>query len=273
MKAKLSITYAKDILRIPYRAMKKQLRWFKVFYWALLNLAYRLNFLSVYRIPVIINNFNRLTYPQQLIAFLEQCGFVNIVILDNDSKYQPLLDYYKNCRHNVVKLGKNYGHLALWKSALYKRYRWNYFIYTDPDVLPVERCPLNFIEYFKSVLDKTNALDKVGFGIKIDDLPDWFRLKAKTIDHEKKFWTTEVEPGVYEAQIDTTFALYKPFTGLKFGEVHTLAAYRFGAPYMVRHLPWYTDSANLSEEEQYYLKMSNASSSIATNLRSINGLN
>ena len=28
-------------------------------------------------------------------------------------------------------------------------------------------------------------------------------------------------------------------------------------PYVVRHLPWYSDSSNLSEEETYYIKTAN----------------
>ena len=47
------------------------------------------------KIPIIINNFNRLTYLKDLIFFLEKNGYVNIVVIDNASTYPPLLEYYK----------------------------------------------------------------------------------------------------------------------------------------------------------------------------------
>ena len=246
-----------------YEGLKLRLRFLKYIYWRILNIGYKLGFLSIYEIPIVINNFNRLSFPLQLIRFLEDCGFANIIILDNNSTYPPLLEFYRNTQHKVIRQSNNVGYLAFWKSGLYDRHRWNYFVYTDPDVLPVADCPRNFVEYFKSILDKSYGLDKVGFGIKIDDLPDSFSLKTKVVNHEKKFWEKEVAPGVYKAQIDTTFALYKPFSNLKFGETSTLAAYRLAFPYVIRHLPWYADSQNLSEEEIYYLQSSNSSSGIA----------
>ncbi|MBL7858079.1 MAG: hypothetical protein JNM57_10365 [Cyclobacteriaceae bacterium] len=239
------------------------LRSVKALYWFVLKLVYRLKILSVHNIPVIINNFNRLTYPLQLISFLEKCGFRNIIILDNNSTYPPLLEYYKSCKHKVFQEQRNYGHLALWESGIYNRYKWNYFIYTDADVVPSEACPVTFIEHFKNILDADYYLDKVGFSIRIDDLPDSFALKAKIIEYEKNYWSKEYCPGVYKAPIDTTFALYKPFSSLKAGEIYTLEAVRVGFPYTIRHMPWYVDSKHLQAEELYYLERANASSSVA----------
>ena len=231
-------------------------------YLFLLSLAYRMGFISIYKIPVVINNFNRLTYPLQLLEFLEHCGFTNIIVLDNNSTYPPLLEFYETTRYKVIREKKNHGHLALWRSGLYHRYKWNYFVYTDPDVVPINECPENFIEYFKSILDEYYSRDKVGFGIRIDDLPDSFTHKEEIVRFEKRYWGKEVKPGIYDAPIDTTFALYKPFSNLKAEETYTLPAFRFGFPYLIKHLPWYIDSKNLSAEENYYLQTCNTSSSI-----------
>jgi hypothetical protein len=255
--------FMKEIFRVKYYKVRSKLRLLKIIYWLFLDLGYKLGILSIYKIPIVINNFNRLTYPLQLITFLERCGLKNIIILDNNSTYPPLLKYYESCTYKVIREPHNYGHLAFWKSGLYYRHRWNYFVYTDPDVVPVEECPTDFIEHFKLILDENNGLDKIGFGIKIDDLPDSFLLKKGVIEYEKRYWAKEVKPNLYDAPIDTTFALYKPFSKLKLGEVYTLPAFRMGFPYLIRHLPWYTDSKNLSGEEEYYLKTSNDSSSIS----------
>jgi len=231
-------------------------------YWFVLNVIYRTGLLSPHRIPIIINNFNRLDYLRRLIHSMETCGLMNIIILDNCSTYPPLLEFYQTCNYQVIPLQQNYGHLALWKSGLYDRYKWNYFVYTDPDVVPVAECPKDFIVHFKRLLDKSYKLDKIGFGLRIDDLPDTFSLKEKIIAYEKRYWQKKAGAGVYNAPIDTTFALYKPLSDLKRGEVYTLNAWRTDSPYLANHLPWHVDSNHLSAEDEYYMQTCNASSSM-----------
>lgn len=252
----------RKFIKRKYYQSKSLLRIYKVTYWLLVNQLYKHNLLSVYDIPVVINNFNRLTFPSKLIEFLERCGFTNIVILDNNSTYPPLLEFYRNCSHKVIRELKNHGHLAFWKCGLYRKYKWNYFVYSDPDVMPIDECPKDFIKYFKEILDENYKLDKIGFGIKIDDLPDSFCIKDRVIEYEKRYWEKEVKPNLYEAPIDTTFALYKPFSNLLRGEIYTLSAFRTNFPFLIRHLPWYVDSNKFSEEELFYMRTCNSSSTI-----------
>jgi hypothetical protein len=251
----------KTLLREMYSS---GIRLLKAIYWLMINLGYRVGIFSVKNIPIIINNYNRLTYPKRLIAFLEENGYRNIVVIDNNSTYPPLLKFYESFSYEVIYEKINYGHLALWKSGLYKKFWTNYFVYTDSDVVPIAECPADFLKTFKDKLDDHYNLDKIGFGIRIDDLPNSFSLKKNVVSYESRYWEKEVQPGLYDAPIDTTFALYKPFSGLKNNEVYTLKAYRMGSPYLVHHLPWYVDSNNLSKEEQYYRETANASSSIST---------
>ena len=112
-------------------------------------------------------------------------------------------------------------------------------------------------------------LDKIGFGIRIDDLPSYFTLKESVVKYEQVYWSKEIEPGLFDANIDTTFALYKPFSNLKFGEVYTLNSFRFGSPYLVKHLPWYIDNGNLTDEDLNYINTSNMSSSLSQQLRGL----
>ena len=65
---------------------------------------------------------------------------------------------------------------------------------------------------------------------------------------EARFWSDEIEPGVFRANIDTTFALYRPLDR-RHRDDHAL---RTGAPYLARHQPWYTDPAALSAYDRYY---------------------
>jgi glycosyltransferase involved in cell wall biosynthesis len=207
------------------------------------------------RIPIVINSYNRLSCLEALVGRLESLGMKSIVILDNNSTYPPLLDYYARCPHRVIRLGKNLGYLALWESGVFEEFRNGFYVYTDCDVVPEDSCPRDFMVKFRDLLRKHPSVDKVGFGLRIDDLPNHFALKDKVVAHESDFWKKEVAAGVYEAAIDTTFALYRPRA---FGG-YWLNSLRTGAPYVARHLPWYEDSSNLSAETQYYVKSASKS--------------
>lgn len=202
-------------------------------------------------IPIIINNYNRLEYLLKLIHSLESRGYYNIYIIDNNSTYKPLLEYYKKTPYKVFMLNKNIGYKALWSTPIFNKFKNSYYVYTDSDLEICEDCPDNFMEYFYKILLKYPFSHKVGFGLKIDDLPDSFKLKNKVIDWEKRFWINEKEKGVYIAEIDTTFALYRPYC--YGGATRNKETYRIGHPYLMRHLPWYVDSFNLSEEDIYYI--------------------
>jgi len=126
--------------------------------------------------------------------------------------------------------------------------RKSLFVVTDPDVVPDELCPSTALEHFASLLERHPEIDKVGFGLRIDDLPSTYAHRAHVIAWESQFWTTEVEPGVYAAPIDTTFALYRP----GFGHSNNRAL-RTGAPFVARHTPWYLDSDNPTYEQTWYV--------------------
>lgn len=203
------------------------------------------------RVPIVINNFNRLTYLKQLIDWLQNAGYTNLIIIDNKSNYQPLLEYYKVTKAKVIFLKENYGHLAFWKSGIYRDYYSNYYVYTDPDVLPIDTCPKDFMKIFLENLVKYPTIHKIGFSLQIDDLPDHYNKKQDVLKWEADFWKRKIADNIYDAPIDTTFALYKPFTNeLKW----TLRGYRFAPPLVCKHLPWYEDSNNIDEENLFYIQ-------------------
>ena len=59
--------------------------------------------------PVFINCRDRLAPLRTLVEWLEQAGSTEVYLLDNDSTYEPLLDYYSQTPHTVVRLGRNWG--------------------------------------------------------------------------------------------------------------------------------------------------------------------
>lgn len=203
-------------------------------------------------IPIVINNFNRLTTLQRLVRSLEERGLTNIHILDNDSTYPPLLEYYKTCPYEVIFLRRNLGFKALWKDrSLRRRFCRDYYIYTDSDVMLSYDCPADVADRLLSLLrDKYRLASKIGLALRVDNLPDCFRNKRQVIEWESRYASPVNSDGLHRAPTDTTFAIYRPHTGLC--RSRYVEAYRTVHPYSLHHLPWYQDSANPDIEERYY---------------------
>jgi hypothetical protein len=189
------------------------------------------------------------TCLKQLVDRLETLDDVGpIVLVDNESQWPPMVDYLSSSAHAVVRVGRNGGHRALWELGIHSRLRENGpFVVTDPDVIPDAACPSDALAHLGSLLDRYPSIVKAGLGLRIDDLPEGSDLARDVLDWESQFWETECEPGAFAADIDTTFALYRP--GASFD--HS-PAIRTGPPYVARHLPWYADPAAPDPEDLFY---------------------
>lgn len=195
---------------------------------------------------IFINCRDRVTCLSELVSWFEKAGCEDIFLIDNDSSYPPLLEYYRQTPHTVIFLKNNLGHTALWDADLLRNQYGEFYIYTDPDVIPTEDCPTDVLQVLTEILQKYPTLSKAGLGLKIDDLPDHYRFKENVLRWEKQFWQDEVEPGLFSALVDTTFALNR-------ARYYTIGnAVRTDSPYLARHADWYIDSDNLTEEENYY---------------------
>jgi GT2 family glycosyltransferase len=199
--------------------------------------------------PIFIICRDRVTPLKQLIKWLESIGMSNIILIDNDSIYPQLLKFYEETKYQVIKTGKNVGHTVVWKEGIIKTLiPSDFYIVTDPDVIPDKKCPNDAIQHFYKLHTKYERYQKIGFGLQIDDLPNHYNLKTQVIEWESQFWKNELEPGVYEAGVDTTFALYKPYVY----DYILHPSIRSGKPYTAMHLPWYVDSSQIDEEEAFY---------------------
>ena len=210
------------------------------------------------KIPLIINNRNRLSFLRDVVTWFLECNHVTITILDNDSSYSPLESYYQKIKNDVkiIYLQENMGHTALYQSGILNQTD-RYFMYSDPDILPIETCPKDLPLYLLDCKKKYAEYNKVGVSLKIDDLPNHYTFKDQVISWESKFWQNKTED-LYVADVDTTLAMYDK-SNLA-GTQHTFEnCLRTNIPYIARHLPWYLDLSNLSAEEKYYNKNSDAS--------------
>jgi GT2 family glycosyltransferase len=199
--------------------------------------------------PVFIICRDRVSELKLLVAWLKAHKMNNVVLIDNDSAYPPLMEFLEKTSYQVIRTGKNIGHTVMWHEGIAKTlFPGQFYIVSDPDVVPDDKCPSDVITHFYKLHKSYIDYQKVGFGLQIDDLPDHYKLKSYVMEWEGQFWKNELEPGVYEAGIDTTFALYKPYTD--YYALHP--SIRTGRPYTAKHLAWYVNSSLIDPEEAFY---------------------
>jgi len=214
-------------------------------------------------IPIVILNKDRLGPTKMLVESLQKRNYTNIIVIDNKSSYEPLLEWYKKCGAEIYYnktsrtctgsfyyLAFEFGIEKFIKIIMERDY-----VYTDADTVPIDETPDDFLEDMVEIVNKYQK-HKVGMGLKIDDLPDHFYKKNEVIKHESVMWGQRGEikgekMPIYIAATDTTFAVYrkggKPLLG------HHDTGLRTGDPYVCRHVPWYYDYNNLPDDEKYYI--------------------
>lgn len=202
------------------------------------------------QVPVFINCRDRIVDLRRLVAWLENAGQQRIVLLDNASTYPQLLDYLDKTPHEVVRLTRNLGKLALWRSGLVPKKQP--FIYTDPDVVPLAHCPSNAVEIMLDLLGRCAPWQKIGMGLYLGDVPSSMRSlewERQLVSKRLPRFERDGDPPLFDSLVDTTFALYGP------GEPFGLAAIRTGWPLQGRHMPWYPAANRLERQERaYYLE-------------------
>lgn len=267
--------YQKKIFRIGRRFSLIIKNLFRPSYWSelihrrrfqkliyLLNKTVRKQQKDTLSIPIIIINYNRLADLKKLISFLLDRNHKNIIVVDNQSSYPPLLEYYKEIqdRVRVEIMDKNYGHLVFWRNErLQKEYGKGYYIITDSDILPNKDMPIDYIEQMMYILDQHKEWTKLGLALQINDLPDYLKIKDKVINWESKFWEDEIQPNLFRGQVDTTFALYPP--RYKYDIGNFLNGGRIAGNFTAKHGGWYIDIDNMTDEERYYYETANSSNS------------
>ena len=132
------------------------------------------------------------------------------------------------------------------------------FIVTDPDI-ELEAGGGDILEFYSDLLAASSQIEVVGPMLRIDDLPEHYPLKAEVIRrHTDQFWHKTPEHLLWrgkellyqQALIDTTFGMYRK--GFQF---HRLSrGLRTYAPYAARHLDWYLNPQELSDDQRYYMK-------------------
>jgi len=207
-------------------------------------------------IPVLINNFNRFTSLRFQIEWLISLeDKVSIIIVDNNSDYQPLLEYYKSLKYHNVQvayLGINSCLIGI-GYLLKKLKKTEKYVVTDSDLLPYTETPTNIISHLKKLLDKYPDYNHVGPSLEINDIPQSNPLREKIINHESQYWSPfakKINEEVLVAPIDSTFAMYRRTSNFFL----RYPALRTDRPYTLKHLDWYLNKENPTDEMTYYMK-------------------
>ena len=175
-----------------------------------------------------------------------------------DSTYPPLLQYYDQRKNFTLIQHENTGHKTLWSHNilrnLFSEYQW--VAVTDSDISLSPDTPAGFIEQMITVA-KDFRIDKVGLAITYEDISNPV-LKEIVTPIESQYWIHRLQHkrhDVYHAPVDTTFCIVRP------KQPFTYTAVRV-ADWPIKHLPWYENWSELTDEQEYY--MTHADPSIST---------
>lgn len=211
------------------------------------------------KIKAFIVNRNLLTTLKNTVDFLLKEPRIDVIIFDQQSDYAPLLEYYKTVNATVVYSPTNAGPHSVWGETLKGYFNTDPFIVADSDCI-YDGVPSDWLDKMLNVLNTTTVF-KVGFSLNIEDLPD-SEVGKQAKEWEAKYWTKKIELG-WDAHIDTTFALYRPYSGFSYDAV------RLDKPYCINHVPWYLTNKNITDEWRYYLNTASSVSTWGTKLKTI----
>lgn len=207
-------------------------------------------------IPVIINNRDLLTWPKAMLEKIKTLDSVgDIIILDNGSTYQPLIDWYNTNPCEIIRVD-NLGQTSPWSSGLVNKLGIPYVV-TDPD-LGIDNLPKDTLTVLSDKLNQVPNLHKIGIKLEFEYIGIESLMYNHLQSYEKHRWDNSRETsGVYtNIHIDTTFALYDV-------RYHFIGGGSLPEPYMGKHYTWeFSDKQRLDNKEFcYYIDHASSASS------------
>jgi hypothetical protein len=198
---------------------------------------------------------------------LEKRGWTNIIICDNNSTFQPMIDLLEKLSntYHVVRWSENYGPRYYTENKDICSRMPRYFVLTDPDLILNKSMPENALDKMKRIVDMY-GVSKVGLAIDIysPEERDRFFDRQQVDNWESNYWNIKVDQyaekdDLYAAPVDTTFALYNRDRFLS--EIDNVpekmtcntTAIRIAGRFTCRHMGWW-DKLPLEEDEYKFYK-------------------
>jgi hypothetical protein len=205
-------------------------------------------------INFIIISRNRASLVKNAVDFALQKSDLHIHVIDMGSEYPQLVQYLeslKNTSRVTVHYLENLGPRKLWINKVFKLITKSSkgFFLSDGDI-DYSDTSIEIFDYFIKLSKEFPGMRKIGSALRLDDLPR-NSLKSKNIsDGELSNWDSRrfIDRYLFLAPVDTTFAYYPRYTEL----FYMWPAIRVAGEYQIRHIPWYYNNENMTEEEKYY---------------------
>jgi hypothetical protein len=197
--------------------------------------------------PIYLTNMNRLTTIKKMVEDLYRLnGNAKINIIDNASTYPPLLDWYKEIKNDVciINNSTNLGPWSFFYSGHFSNCNEEFYTYSDADLELNPNMPYNWQEILMEYHKRWNR--KASLVLRLDDIPD-SEIKPHILHHQSVCWNPTEEENVWHGVTDMTFSFDAKSAGYRYESI------RIGGNFACRHIPWYLDINNISEEEKYYL--------------------
>jgi hypothetical protein len=193
-------------------------------------------------IPCLIISYNNITFVKKICKRISENITNNIIIIDNNSSFGPMVDFLDNCKFKTIRLNHNHGHEA-YKLQQVSDIVGSIFLLTDPDIEIAKSVNRDVIEKMIE-LSEFYKIPKVGLALEInsDNIRKDIKYENLTIkEWESKYWNNRVadqELEMYWADIDTTFCLVNKNY---WDKADNWPYIRIAGKYTSKHLPWYED--------------------------------
>ena len=219
-------------------------------------------------IPIFLLNFNRLTSLKNLINWFSSLQpKTSVVIVDSASTMPELLEYYtqieKKSNVQVIRSTKNYHDNRVLITAVQSVKNVNYYIVSDTDLEPYPSTPKDILSTLINKLNENPEVNHVGPSLEINDIPDHYPFKEDIKLWETRFWADAEDETSFKAHLDTTFSAYRGTSSIH----HSKKALRLNRPYSLKHIDWYVNPENLSDEYKYMLRHCNSRSTWNTKIK------
>lgn len=214
-------------------------------------------------VPIIVPVFNLVSYAKFMVEQLKERGLNNFIICDNNSTYQPMIDYLNELSKTdrVVMFDQNLGPRIFAERQEFLSVLPEYFILSDPDLIFNDDLPKNFISKMKRIIDTYNV-SKAGFAIDIEKTKDKFFNHNQVQIWEGRYWSNHINlyperDDIFFAPIDTTFCLYKKsvlIQELKKVNYETtlVPSVRIAGRFTCQHMGWWKDQPVPQDEMDFY---------------------
>jgi len=218
-------------------------------------------------IPLIIPVFNQPTYLRNLITWFKFYYPHNPVFVVDNASTSDEVNLVTNSFHSIYPdvcyfpfeendCAKNLRSIIDIMNNEYPSDHSDYYIISDPDIMPHPNTPPKFLEEFKRWIDA--GYHRAGFGLITDDLPHYLNNREEIIFNEKQLLVgTSLERNeygfeCYRAPLDTTFCMYSSKNGGWYSPMSGEDWSRSIRVFNAFHLPWYLDKNNLNKEMTEY---------------------